>query len=174
MFADYFRLLLFTMQRRSNVAAMAWADVHFGRRQWTIAGEKTKNGDPLTVSLSDEAMEVLQRRWAQRDTDGLFVFPSRGASGHVEEPKGPWARVCQRAKITNLRIHDLRHTGASWMAIGGSSLPIIGKALGHKSMQSTARYSHVNKSAAAQAMQSATSAMAALANRATKKTTKSA
>ena len=126
--ADYFRLLLFTMARRSNVAAMAWANVNFSKREWAVAGEKTKNGDPLIVSLAVEAMDVLKRRWKNRTQDQLYVFPGHGVSGHLEEPKGAWARILDCAKITNLRIHDLRHTGASWMAIGGCSLPIIGKA----------------------------------------------
>ncbi len=162
MMADYFRVLLFTMARRANVAAMRWADVNFIRREWTVPGEKTKNGDPLIVSLSDEAMAVLLPRWSDRAENAEYVFPSYGTQGHLVEPKAAWARVLERAAIENFRIHDLRHTGASWMAIGGSSLPIIGKALGHKSQQSTARYAHVNRTAAAAALQSATSAMAAM------------
>lgn len=163
MFADFFRLCLYTLTRRANVQAMAWRDVNFGRREWTVAGETTKNGDPLVVSLTDQAMAVLQRRWTERTEGDAYVFPSHGASGHITEPKFAWKRIIARAKITNLRIHDLRHTGASWMAIGNASLSIIGKALGHKSHQSTARYAHVNRSAAATALQSATNAMAQLA-----------
>jgi integrase len=161
--ADYFRLLLYTMQRRSNVAAMRWADVNFGKREWSLPGQTTKNGDPLTVSLTDEAMGILQRRWNGRRDGAVFVFASFGASGHLTEPKGAWKRILGRANITDFRIHDLRHTGASWMAINNTSLPIIGKALGHKSQQSTARYAHVNRSAAAQAAQTATAMMAGFA-----------
>jgi integrase len=157
--ADFFRVLLFTMQRRSNVQAMAWSDVNFGQRAWSVAGEKTKNGDPLVVSLTDEAMEILRRRWNERAEGDTYVFQSYGSTGHLMEPKAAWKRITDRAGITNLRIHDLRHTGASWMAIGGSSLLVIGKALGHRSQQATARYAHVNRTAAATAMQTATAAM---------------
>lgn len=160
--ADFFRLCLFTMARRGNVTGMRWADVSFGKLEWTVPGEKTKNGEQLVVSLTDAAIEVLRRRWAERLQNAAFVFPGFGQTGHLVEPKSAWERILKRAKIENFRVHDLRHTGASWMAIGGASLLIIGKALGHKSTQSTARYAHVNRSAAATALQSATTAMVAM------------
>lgn len=46
-------------------------------------------------------------------------------------------------KIENLRLHDLRHTFASWQANNGSDLFVIGKSLGHRSINSAARYAHL-------------------------------
>ena len=129
MMADFFRLAFFTAARRSNVQAMAWSAVNFGRREWTVAGEKTKNGDPLVVTLTDEALEVLRRRWEDRIEGNGFVFPSHGILGHIVEPKSAWARVLKRRmNIKDFRLHDLRHTMASWMASAGTSLPIVGQA----------------------------------------------
>jgi integrase len=157
--ADFIRAALFTAARRSNVQSMAWSDVSFGRREWTVAGEKTKNGDPLVVNLTDQAMEVLQRRWAVRIDNCPWVFPSHGKLGHLVEPKAAWKRILDAAKIKDFRLHDLRHTAASWAVSAGTSLPIIGEMLGHRSQQSTARYAHVRRAAAAAALQGATSAM---------------
>jgi integrase len=62
------------------------------------------------------------------------VFPSKrfdAKTPYLAEPQGAWERVLKRAKIKNLRVHDLRRTLGSYQAIGGASLPIIGKSLGH-------------------------------------------
>ena len=49
--------------------------------------------------------------------------------------------------LSNLRIHDLRHNFASQLAMKGMSLPLIGMALGHKKIETTARYAHLDSSA---------------------------
>lgn len=48
------------------------------------------------------------------------------------------------AKITGVRLHDLRHTHASVGAGAGLGLPIIGKLLGHTHPATTARYAHLD------------------------------
>lgn len=65
------------------------------------------------------------------------------------------------ARMTDLRIHDLRRTMGSWQARTGASLIIIGKSLGHKSQQATAIYSRLDLDPVRQAMQTATAAMMA-------------
>ncbi|MDR0680067.1 MAG: tyrosine-type recombinase/integrase [Puniceicoccales bacterium] len=65
-------------------------------------------------------------------------------SGHTEDPKAAWGRILKRAGLENLRIHDLRRTMASYQAIMGSSLAIIGRSLGHKSPQCTAIYARLS------------------------------
>jgi integrase len=54
---------------------------------------------------------------------------------------GPRYRVCL---LKGLRIHDLRHTHASIGAGTGLGLPIIGKLLGHRHPETTARYAHLD------------------------------
>lgn len=55
-----------------------------------------------------------------------------------------WAQVCKEANLQEVRLHDLRHTAAS-LAVGqGTSLPIIGRMLGHTQAQTTQRYAHVD------------------------------
>ena len=55
-----------------------------------------------------------------------------------------WRSVRTRAGLTDVRLHDLRHSFASVGAIGGLSLPIIGALLGHKQSSTTARYAHLS------------------------------
>jgi integrase len=139
---DFIKLCLLTGARRSNVMAMRWDDVHLTRGEWTIPD--TKSGEPVTVVLSPPAVEILKVRLAGREDGNDWVFPSHGKSGHLVEPKATWNNIRAAAGLSDVRLHDLRRTKGSWMAAAGVSLPIIGKALGHKSLQSTAIYARLN------------------------------
>lgn len=72
------------------------------------------------------------------------LFPGEGEAGHFHDPKKAWARILKRAGIEDLRIHDLRRTLGSWQTALGASGFIVGKSLGHKSMQATAVYARLN------------------------------
>lgn len=153
---DFIYLSLWTGQRRSNVQSMRW--VELSGTTWTIPPEKSKSRQPILVHLTPQAMEILNQRRAARG-DSEYVLPGRGATGHLTEPKTAWRIILKRAGVENLTIHDLRRSTASWMAIGGTSLPIIGAALGHKSPSATAIYARLHGSAVAQSLDHAVDAM---------------
>ena len=73
----------------------------------------------------------------------VFVFPGEAAGKPRSDLNRPWRAVRRRAKLEGVRLHDLRHSFASVAAADGSSLPIIGKLLGHTQAQTTLRYSHL-------------------------------
>ena len=54
-----------------------------------------------------------------------------------------WYRVRERAGLDDVRLHDLRHSFASRALALGEDLTMIGKLLGHKKIQTTARYAHL-------------------------------
>ena len=58
--------------------------------------------------------------------------------------KRPWTMITRQAGLDGLRIHDLRHSFASFGAGGGMGLPIVGKLLGHANTTTTARYAHLD------------------------------
>ena len=58
--------------------------------------------------------------------------------------KRPWALVKRQAGLEDFRIHDIRHSFASFGAGGGMGLPIVGKLLGHANATTTARYAHLD------------------------------
>jgi integrase len=151
-------LSLLTGGRKSNVLAMRWDEISFGRAEWRIP--ETKNGDPLTVALSMQAIEILNDRRAK--TNSEWVFPSDGsASGHLADPKKAWQRILARAEIKDLRIHDLRRSLGSWQASTGASGYVIGKSLGHKSQQATQIYARLNLDPVRESVERATQAMMA-------------
>ncbi|KJV98862.1 phage integrase family protein [Orientia tsutsugamushi str. Sido] len=97
---------------------MEWDNIDFERKIWHIP--KTKNGKAQNIPLTDEAMEILQAR--KFTSESKWVLPSAtSASGHLEKPNNTWHRICKKAGIKNLRIHDLRRTLASCMSDAGAS-----------------------------------------------------
>jgi integrase len=75
---------------------------------------------------------------------GPFVVPGDNLERPRQDLKRPWDAVTKRAGLTGLRLHDLRHTYASFGAGGGLGLPIIGRLLGHSQAATPARYAHLD------------------------------
>jgi hypothetical protein len=153
---DYIMLSLLTGGRKANVLAMRWEEISFNRAEWRIP--ETKNGDPLTVALSTQAIEILNNRRAKTNSEWVFPVVS-SKSGHFTDPKRAWQRVLARAGIKDLRIHDLRRSLGSWQASTGASGFVIGKSLGHKSQQATQIYARLNLDPVRESIERATQAM---------------
>lgn len=156
---DFILLSIFTGVRKGNLMAMRWDEVNFDRAVWEIPD--TKSGDAVIIQLSPEALAVLK---ARQGIDKDWVFPGPGKSGHMQSPKRGVATIFEAAKIKGTRIHDLRRTLGSWQAINGSSLPIIGKSLGHKSLASTLIYARLSADPVRRSVEQATAAMMATKN----------
>jgi integrase len=132
---------------------MRWEDIDFSINEWRIPD--TKNGEPVRIPLIGEALEILSDRSWLKDSSIPWVFPGHGKSGCLVSPQKAWKKILDRAGLKNLRIHDLRRTLASYQAIAGTSLLIIGKSLGHKSPQSTAIYARLSNDPVRASMESA-------------------
>jgi integrase len=151
-------LALTTGARRSNIAAMRWADLDLHNALWTVPGEVSKNGSAMAIPLTAIAIDILQARAGVSNT---WVFPAKSVSGHMVDPKKAWKAVLATAGLEDLRIHDLRRSLGSWAAIHGASLAIIGAALGHKSTDATRIYARLTMDPVREAMEKATNAMMA-------------
>ncbi len=161
---DYILLALLTGARRANLLAMRWSEINLADCVWRIPD--TKNGTPQNVTLSPEAVTILQARQEVAMPGAVFVFPGTGASGHIEEPKKAVIRIMARAGIPygrtdpdGVTLHDLRRTLGSWQAKTGASMAIIGKSLNHKSQQATAIYARLDLDPVRAAVNTATAAM---------------
>ena len=140
--------------------AMRWTDLDIDAQLWTIPGQVSKNGATMRVPLADAAIEILKRR--RRTASSVFVFPSsESKTGHYTTPTKAWKALLSRAKLHDLRLHDLRRSCGSVMVNQGTSLAIIGGALGHKHHSSTAVYARLQVSTVRDALEAATRAMLA-------------
>jgi integrase len=137
---DFILLSLLTGARKTNVLEMSWEEVNFALSEWHI--KETKNGEAHVIPLTGPAIEILRER--KIESQSPFVFPGKGRTGHLADPKKAWKRVLKRADIGDLRIHDLRRTLGSWMGAVGATTAIIGKTLAHKSVEATKVYERID------------------------------
>ena len=131
------RLLMFTGCRRNEVLRLRWGAVDLERRVLWLG--ETKNG-PKVVPLNSASVDVLEAQ--TRLLGNPFVFPSPVKPGApLADVKGVWSRIRQRARLSDVRLHDLRHNFAATAAAGGQSLHQISQLLGRQQPRTTARYS---------------------------------
>jgi integrase len=140
--ADVFRLLLLTGAREGEALSATWDQFDVTPGSWTKPHTATKQRREHVVPLSAPARQLLDRLRTQRN-GSPWVFPGRDGRKPREDLNYAWARICKAAGIANLRIHDLRHSYASFLVSAGFSLPTVGALLGHASPVTTARYSHL-------------------------------
>jgi len=74
---------------------------------------------------------------------GDYVLPGATGTGHYIGLQKDWERVRSRAGLAGVRVHDLRHSFASFAVADGNSLYLIGKVLGHKQARTTEIYAHL-------------------------------
>jgi integrase len=131
------RLLLFTGCRLREILHLKWEHVDLERGLLFLPDSKTGR---KTVILNPPAMAVL----SELDRLGSYVVPGDDPERPRADLKRPWEAVSTRAGLEGVRIHDLRHTYASFGAGSGLGLPIIGKLLGHTQASTTQRYAHLD------------------------------
>jgi integrase len=147
--ADFVELLLLTGVRKSSLYAARFEQVSEPFETWNIP--TSKNGSPLSVQLTPRALAIFQQR-RKRLGDG-WVFPSAASeSGHVMDYQRQWERLRKAAGIPDITKHDLRRTCASYQAISGASLAVVGASLGHKSLESTQVYARLHGQAVRQSL----------------------
>ena len=131
------RLLLFTGCRLREILNLRWEHVDMERGCLFLPDSKSGR---KTVILNAPALSVLN----VLERVGPYVVPGDDPERPRHDLKRPWDAVTKRAGLAGVRLHDLRHTYASFGAGGGLGLPIIGRLLGHAQAATTARYAHLD------------------------------
>jgi integrase len=145
---------LSTGMRRGEIMGLRWDMIDFEQEQVRL--HATKNDTSRSVSLVGHAMQLLQRMHPLRVNDTGLVFPSSGGRASIGSMRGvgpkpvdikkPWTTAVKRAKLTDFRFHDLRHSCASYLAMNGASTVEIAAVLGHKTLSMVRRYAHLGQS----------------------------
>lgn len=135
------RLLIFTGCRTGEILTLEWASVDPDSARLTLARHKTDRHGAKVIPLNAPALEILEA--LPREENNPFVIVGRNPGTHLINLQKPWRRVRKEAELEDVRLHDLRHSFASFAVGAGLSLPVIGGLLGHRSVQTTARYAHL-------------------------------
>ena len=99
-----------------------------------------------------------------RPVDNPYVIWGLIEGSHLDNVQKPWRRFRKMAGIEDVRIHDLRHSFASFAVSKGMSLAVIGRLLGHTQVQTTARYAHLMAAPMTEAASSVTDVLGDLMN----------
>jgi integrase len=135
-----FLVALLTGARRSEILSMRWEHVDTQQAVWRIP--HTKANRPHYLPLPQPVLALLEG--LPRLQDNHYVFPGRDGTGHLVNIAKAWTRIRSRANLPDVRIHDLRRTLGSWLAASGASLVLIGNALNHTQVSTTAIYARMN------------------------------
>jgi len=148
-----------TGMRQGEMMNLRWRDVQLDEagEHALILLEETKNGERRGVPLTGQGLvEFKNLRAAYVKANGktppgeALLFPSTAEPKPNAKPKpmelrSVWKTALKDAGIEDFRFHDLRHTTASYLAMGGATAPEIAEVLGHKDLQMVKRYSHLSK-----------------------------
>ena len=150
------RLLALTGARRNEIESLKRAEVDFERNAVHLGDSKT---GAKTIPLAPPAIAILSA--VERMEGSPWVFPAASGDGHYQGLGKLWRAIRKSAGLEDVRLHDLRHTFASFGAAGGLSLPLIGALLGHSQAATTQRYAHLANDPVSQAAGRVGSAVAA-------------
>lgn len=121
-----------TGMRRGEILKVLWADLDQERRVLLI--RDTKNGDDRTIPLSRNAEKIL----FSLSRGAVRIFPLSDYS-----VRHAWDRLVKRARVQNLRFHDLRHEAISRFFEQGLSIAEVALISGHRDVRQLFRYTHL-------------------------------
>jgi integrase len=131
------RLLILTGARLREILGLRWEYVDVERGLLFLPDSKTGR---KTIVLNAPALAVL----SALPRVGSYVIMGDDPEKPRHDLNRPWKLVSRHAALGDVRLHDLRHTHASFGASAGLGLPIIGKLLGHTQPSTTQRYAHLD------------------------------
>ncbi len=143
--------LLVTGARKQEALKAKWHDIDLHANVWRIP--LSKSGKARHIPLSDTARHFLYLikdhnvRILRQDAEACpFVFPNPKTLKPFSSVFYAWNTARAKAGLSDVRIHDLRHTFASTLVNQGVSLYEVQKLLGHAQIRTTERYAHLNQS----------------------------
>jgi integrase len=148
-------MLILTGARKREVLDAKWEDFDLGRRAWRIP--ISKSGKARHVPLSDGALNVLASM--PRKVEWAFANPETGKP--YVSIFYAWNTARKNAGLSNVRMHDLRHSFASLLINSGRTLYEVQHILGHTQVKTTQRYAHLSQDTLLAAANSATVALGA-------------
>jgi integrase len=128
---------LLTGMRRNEILRLRWEDIDFDHR--IIFVRNTKNNEMREIPMSHMLTVVLK----SFGFSSPYVFVRKDGRPYISI-RTAFESALRRAGISDFRFHDLRHTFASHLIMGGVDLMTVKELLGHKTIDMTLRYAHLS------------------------------
>ena len=134
-------MLILTGARKREVLDARWEDFDLGRRAWRIP--ISKSGKARHVPLSDGALALLATMPRTMDCKWAFANPETGKP--YVSIFYAWNTARKSVGLSDVRMHDLRHSFASLLINSGRTLYEVQHILGHTQVKTTQRYAHLSQ-----------------------------
>lgn len=134
------KFLILTGARKAEAVNAKWDDINFQQREWTI--RENKSGRTRRVPLSDVAIDTLRKVEIIPGCD--YIFPNPSTLMPYNNLFHTWKKIREAAGIPDVRIHDLRHSYASFLVNNGVPIYDVSDILGHSNVATTKRYAHLS------------------------------
>ena len=149
----FLRLAVETVMRRSELLSLTWRQVDLNRSIAHLVD--TKNGEARSVPLSSTAASILRSLTDDKDGKVFTSFKApeavtRAFQRALVRARKKYVEKCKTRHVkpnphflVNLRLHDLRHEGASRLFEKGFNPMEAAAVTGHKTLQMLKRYTHL-------------------------------
>jgi len=128
-----------TGMRKGEILSLKWHDLDFKNN--IIYIRQSKSGEKREVPMNPLVRRTLIA--VRKHPDSPYVFCNASGENYANVRKS-FFTACKKSDILKFRFHDLRHTFASHLVMGGVDLNTVRELLGHKSLEMTLRYSHLS------------------------------
>jgi site-specific recombinase XerD len=136
-------LLLGTGCRLNEILSCRKSDIDVPNRVLKIAASNSKSKRIRTVPLNDASLDIIAKQF--KDTEGYeYLFINHHTGLPYTTVMKVWTRLRNKAGLPHLRLHDLRHSFASFLVNSGRTLYEVQQILGHSQSIVTERYAHLS------------------------------
>jgi integrase len=142
---DILDALYLTGLRVGRILSLKWSQVNLNDRYISFEQVSNNKGVPDRLWINEKLLSLLKRLKAGRSLQkvvGPYVFQKIDGTPY-QSFKTAWGRACRKAKVKDVRVHDIRHKTATDLADRGFTPAQIALVLGHSNTTMTDGYTHL-------------------------------
>lgn len=136
-------MLIMTGARKREVLDLQWSDLELAQRQWRLAEANNKSKKVRHIPLSEGVLALLAK--VPRVDGCPYVFANPKTLQPFVSIFCSWDTARSKAGLSEVRIHDLRHSFASFLVNAGCPIYEVKELLGHSQIKTTQRYAHLSQ-----------------------------